>query len=55
MTSADNLSKGLDPDQARQNDTLMIFLKEFFEKVDFEKKSADNKKIMQNYPVDKEL
>ena len=43
----------LDPDQARQTSdliwiqtvyTLMVFLKEFFEKVDFEKKSADNKK-----------
>ena len=42
-----NLSKhSLDPDQAQQNvgpdldpkiDTLMMFLKEFFEKVDFEK------------------
>ena len=33
----------------------MLFLKEFFETVDFEKKSADDKKNMQNYPVGKEL
>ena len=31
----------------------MAFLKEFFEKVDFEKKSADDKKSMQNYPEGK--
>ena len=45
----------MDPDQAQQNvgpdqdqnclhDTLMVFLKEFSEKVDFEKKSANDKK-----------
>ena len=34
----------------------MVFLKEFFEKIDFEKKSADdNKKNKQNYPVDKQF
>ena len=42
-----------DPDQAQQNVgpdldpkclTLMVSLKEFFEKVDFDKKSPDNKK-----------
>ena len=33
----------------------MVFLKEFFEKVDFEKKSADGKKNMQNYPEGKEF
>ena len=31
--------------------TLMVFLKEFFDKIDFEKKSADGK----NYPVGKEF
>ena len=31
-------------------DTLIVFLKEFFEKVDFEKKSRQQKS-MQNYPV----
>ena len=30
-------------------DTLKVFLKEFFEKVDFEKKSADNIKNMQHF------
>ena len=43
-----------DPDQARQNvgpdldpnffDALMVFLKEFFKKVDFEKKQLSNDK-----------
>ena len=33
----------------------MVFLKEFFEKVDFEKKSADDKKNMKNFPGGKEL
>ena len=36
-------------------DTLMLFLKELFEKVNFEKKSADGKQIMKNYPACKEL
>ena len=36
-------------------DTLMVFLKEFFEKVDFEKKSVDDKKSIENYPACKEL
>ena len=36
-------------------DTLMVFLEEFFEKADFEKKLANGKKSMQNYPVGKEL
>ena len=34
--------------------TLMVFLKEFFEKLIL-KKSADDKKSLQNYPVCKEL
>ena len=34
----------------------MVFLKECFEKVDFEKKSADDKKkSMKKFPVGKEL
>ena len=31
-------------------DTIIVFLKQFFEKVDF-----DDKKNMQNFPVDKEV
>ena len=48
-------SNSLDPDQARQNvgpdlhpsclTFLMEFVKDFFEKGDFKKKSADNKKL----------
>ena len=47
-------ANSFDPDKARQNFgpdlgpnlfyTLMVFLKVVFEKVDFEKKSADDKK-----------
>ena len=33
----------------------MVFLKEFFENVDFKKKTADDKKNMQNYPACSEL
>ena len=37
-------------------DTLMVFLKEFLKKVNFEKKTtADDNKIMENYPTCKEL
>ena len=32
-------------------DTLMVFLKEFFKKIDFEIKFSRRKKSMQNYPV----
>ena len=35
--------------------TLMVFLKEVFESVHFEKKSADNKKSMQNYGACKKI
>ena len=56
----------MDQDQARQNcrarsgsklfDILMDILKDFFENVDFENKSADDKQEnMQNYPEGKEL
>ena len=56
MSSADNLFKqsGPRPGQtghwachlaiSKQFDTLIVFLKAFFEKFDFEKKSADDKK-----------
>ena len=39
-------ANSLDPDQARQSlsDTLMIFLKEFFKNVDFEKNQQTTKK-----------
>ena len=57
-------ANSLYPDQARQNvgpdldpncfDTLMVFLKEFFEKVDFEKISR-RQRSRQNYPGGKEL
>ena len=33
----------------------MVFLIEFFENVDFEKKSADDKKNRKNFPATKEL
>ena len=58
------LANSLDPDQARQNVgpdldpnclTLMVFLKEFFETVDFEKKISRRQKSMQNYPACKRL
>ena len=60
MSSADNLkiANSLDPDQARHLsnlfDTLMVFLKEFFEKVYFEKSADDNKRV-KNYSVGREL
>ena len=54
-------ANSLDPDQARRYvgpdldpnlfDTLMVFLKEFFEKVDFEKYLQTTKKNMKNYPA----
>ena len=33
----------------------IVFLKDFFEKVSFEEKSADDKKSMENYQACKEL
>ena len=36
-------------------DTLIVFLKEFFEEVNFEKKSAYDCKSMKNYPACTEL
>ena len=52
-------SNSLDPDQDRQNVgpdldpnclTLIAFLKEFFEKVRFEKKSTDDNKSLKKLP-----
>ena len=54
----------LDPEQGQQIDslyldpnclTLIVFLKEFFEKNDFEKKSANDNKSMKNDPACKYL
>ena len=36
-------------------ETLIVFLKALFEKGDLEKKILDNKTVMKNYPVYKEL
>ena len=54
VSSADNLSKMFGPrpgptkcracSGSKLFDTLKVFLKEFFQKDDFEKKSADDKK-----------
>ena len=59
-----NFTNSLDPDQARQIvrsdldpkpfDTLMVFLKEIFKKVDFVKISRRQKSV-KNYPEGKEL
>ena len=60
QTTSITFANSLDPDQGRQNvgpdldpnssDALIVFLKEFFEKVYFEK-SADDNKSMKNYPA----
>ena len=53
MSSADNLNaNSLDPNQARQNVTLIVFLKEYLEKDDYEKNQQMTKKacIFFNYP-----
>ena len=65
LSSVDNLCKQFgsssgslkcpSSSRSRQFDTLILFLKEFFEKVDFEKKSAEDREKKQNYPVGKEL
>ena len=54
VSSADNLGKQLGPRSGPTNrracsgsklfDILMVFLKEFFQKVNFKKKSVDDKK-----------
>ena len=50
---------GLTHRQARSGsklfDILMVFLKEFFQKVNFEKQAADDRKSIKNYPVCNEL
>ena len=65
VLSADNLCKQFGPRSGltkRQTssgfklfDTLMVFLKEFSEKVDSEKKSADDKKAGKYFPGGKEF
>ena len=49
---ANSLDPDLDP---KCFDTLVLFLKEFFEKVDFEKKNQQTTKSMKNYQVGIEL
>ena len=49
-------ARSLDPDQHQQNispdlDPNYFTLRKFFEKVNFEKKSADDNKNMKNYEV----
>ena len=61
LLSVDNLSKQFVPRSAltecqswsgfRPFDILMMFLKEFFENVNFEKKSADDNISIENYPA----
>ena len=64
LSSADNFCKQFGPRSGRTKcwawsgnkllDTLMVFLKEFFEKVDFEKNQRTTKS-MKNFPGGKEL
>ena len=62
LTSADNLCKQFGPRAGLTKcrswsgfelfDTMIVLLKEFFEKVHFEKNSADDKKkVMKKYPA----
>ena len=45
MPYADNLCKQFETRSgSKLFDTMVVFMKEFFEKVDFEKKSEDDKK-----------
>ena len=53
-------ANSLDPDQDQQNvgpdlDLSCLCRTHFFEKVNFEKQSADDKENMKNYPACKEL
>ena len=48
VSSADNIGKQFGPRYGPMG--LMVFLKEFFQKVNFERKSADDKKNRKNYP-----
>ena len=59
LSSADNLCNSLEPDQARQDVrpdldpnclTLIVFLKELFEKLFFKKISADDKRNDEKLP-----
>ena len=62
MSSAGTFANSLESDQARQNVRLdlvpncltlyLVFLKEFLEKVDFEKSQQTTNQIMKNYQVD---
>ena len=64
MSAADNLCKEFGPrsgptecqslPESKHSNTVIVFLKEFFEKVNFEK-SADDSKRMIIYPACKEL
>ena len=63
LSSADNLCKQFGPDQARQNVGPDLYptvwhsngiTERILQKSWFVRKSADDKKIMQNYPADKE-
>ena len=63
MLSAGTFANRLNPDQYRQMsawsgtklfDTLMVYLKEFFKKVDFEKKTAKGKNVWKIFPGGKE-
>ena len=58
LSSADNLFKQLGPRSICRSwsgyklfDTLIVFLKEVFEKAYFDKKSADDNISMKNYPA----
>ena len=58
ITFANSLDPGQDrqivgPDLDPNFNTLILFPKEFFEKViyNFEKKSADDNKSLKNYPI----
>ena len=63
-SSADNFCKQFGPrsgpiesrpwSRSKQFDSLIVFMKEFFEKVNFEKKSVNDNKSMKNYPACKE-
>ena len=51
----DRNSQKVCPDPDPNCLTLMVFLKEFFENVNFENKSVQMTKSMQNYPARKEI
>ena len=51
ITFANSLNPDQDPSGPKPFDTLMVFPTEFLENLHFEKKSADDRKSMQNYLV----